>query len=455
MSTLSSLLAMAAILAITQDSACSQGIPYRLTPPWRIEIGPGIARIGEKEVQIQSPKAFDATPPEMISIQDEKQEALPLFRPQAGGWMKGLRLNRLKTEECTATGLLNPGSLRVKSEAGQSGVVYERGKDYEVDDFWGTVGRLEAGAIREGQGVFVDYQCTPCRLDTIVLTSGGEARYLQGEPGVGLVYPAREGEGEVPVVRLWFEGKMAGLTDDSIFPVTLTLEEAVSQLRRESQGQAEKNLPRTLSKLRKGEPVTVVAWGDSVTAGGGVENDPSQRYQEVFAHDLRERFPKSAITLVTAAWGGRGSRDYLEAPSGGEKDFVRDVLEPNPDLVIIEFVNDAYLDEERSQAHYARILSIFREHGIEVILLTPHLVRPDWMDVKGMKFEEDPRPYVKGLRKFARENGVALADASRIWCQLWQMGIPYITLETNSINHPDERGHRIFSDALMALFPES
>ena len=35
-----------------------------------------------------------------------------------------------------------------------------------------------------------------------------------------------------------------------------------------------------------------------------------------------------------------------EAPAGGTYDFQRDVPDRKPDLVTIEFVNDAYLDEE-------------------------------------------------------------------------------------------------------------
>lgn len=453
MSLLSPTLFVAVVFSISAVPVYSQGIPYKLVSPWKIEIGPGKTLVGTEEIHLKDPITLKLSPPITTSIENEKHESVPLFRPQAGGWMKGFQLQRLVTVECTATGLLHPESLRVKSGSNEAEILFERGKDYEVDDFWGTVGRLEGGKIGAGTTVTVDYQFTPCRLDTVVVTPKGEARYLPGEPGIGIVLPREETPGEVPILRIWFEGKMSGLSEDSIYPITLTMEQAIDHLKQMSKGQAETYLPKTLSKLQKGEPVRVVAWGDSVTAGGGVEGSPAQQYQEVFTAGLRARYPKSEITLLTAAWGGRGSRDYLEAPSGGEKDFVRDVLAPKPDLVVVEFVNDAYLDEERTQAHYGKILSIFREHGIEVILLTPHLVRPDWMDVKGMKFDEDPRGFVKGLRRFARENGVALADASSVWCQLWRMGIPYITLETNSINHPDQRGHRIFGDALMALFP--
>ena len=57
------------------------------------------------------------------------------------------------------------------------------------------------------------------------------------------------------------------------------------------------------------------------------------------------------------------------------------------------------------------------------------------------------------MKQFATDNSIALADGSSRWEKLWRQGIPYMSLEANSINHPDGRGMRLFSDALMALFP--
>ena len=56
------------------------------------------------------------------------------------------------------------------------------------------------------------------------------------------------------------------------------------------------------------------------------------------------------------------------------------------------------------------------------------------------------------LRQFAARHDVALADASLRYGRLWRQGIPYNTLMLNAINHPDERGMRLFADALIALF---
>lgn len=124
-----------------------------------------------------------------------------------------------------------------------------------------------------------------------------------------------------------------------------------------------------------------------------------------------------------------------------------------PDLVISEFVNDAGIPVVESEERYAKILSDFRSAGIEWIVLTPHYVRRDWMDLKQQHdCDEDPRPYVHFLRRFAAENNVGLADAALRWGHLWREGIPYETLFLNNINHPDALGLSFFADALMDFF---
>jgi lysophospholipase L1-like esterase len=435
-------------LAPTAATHPSNGIPARITDSWKVEVGPGKVILAGREIVLKEAVSLNVPAQSTIEIRNEKHDSLPVFNPNAGGWTKGAKLKDLITVECTATGLLLPESVQIKgTEDGK--VTYRQGTDFEMDGFWATVGRVETGPLKEGQPVWIDYDYVPCRLDSVVVDSAGQVKYVEGKPGTALVHPPNLSPGEKAILNIWLEGKTEGLTDNNLFPI-----EEVAKPAAGGEAQAEKLLPKTLAKLRSGGEVTIVAWGDSVTEGGGVETTPDLRYQNQFAKRLGERFPKAKVHLLNAGWGGRGSRDYLEAPRGGAKDFIRDVIDPKPDIVTIEFVNDAYLNEELTQVHYKKILDLLEGNGSEVILMTPHLVRPDWMQVSNMKFDEDPRPYVHGLHRFAKENGVALADASSLWCALWRQGIPYLTLEANSINHPDARGHQIFADALMGVFPE-
>lgn len=442
---------MALLCLAIAGSLCGAGevpLPVQVTGAWEVSVGPGQVVVGGCEVTIPVAVRIAIEPPETRLVRDECYTDLPVFDAAAPGWRKGARLRPLITEECSATGLLDEASLRVKTGPGDAPVL-TRGMDYDFDPFWATFGRLESGSIARRQAVFLDYTYRPNRLDAIIVTSAGAFERVPGTPGVGAMPPPMIPEGAARLANVWVPGHATALAEDAVFPVLPGESDAPPEA-----PVAEQLLPNTLRKLRAGETVTIVAWGDSVTNGGGVGNDMNNWYQHQIAARLRARFPRARVHMLTAAWGGSSSRQYLEAPAGGEHDFQRDVLDPKPDLVTIEFVNDAYLDQAGVQQHYRGILERLRGIDAEVVLFTPHLVRPDWMGVNTENVHADPRAYVAGLRQFAQENNVALADASSLWCALWRQGIPYTTLLANSINHPDARGMALFADAFMALFPE-
>ena len=447
--TFASLVLLTGVCASDALPALENAMPLRVAGPWVVEVGPGTVEVDDTRMEIEQAVTLHVEPPPLVTVQNERHAALPVFNPKTGGWRKGARLEELIAQECTATGLLLPETLRIRSCEDPT-VVYEVGKDYQLDPFWATFGIVEGSAIKPDQPVLVDYAYHPCRLDNIVLNANGGVRLVEGETGHGSQLPPKTAEGETVIGRIWLSGNTETLTDENLYPIALSEPAGPPATPRV----AKKLLPETLAKLRKGQPVTIVAWGDSVTNGGGVGAEHDLWYQHQFGALLRERFPESEITVLTAAWPGAGSRQYLEAPAGGKYDFVRDVLDPKPDLVTIEFVNDAYLDEQGTLAHYTPVLDRIRANGSEVILITPHLVRPDWLKTDTEKVDVDPRAYVRGLKQLAEEQDVALADASAEWCRLWRKGIPYTTLLGNAINHPDERGHRIFAYALIALFPK-
>jgi lysophospholipase L1-like esterase len=423
-----------------------KGMPIELAGDWQVKVGPGQVTLNGRAITLAQPVIVDIAPPQVVSVRDEEHPRLPMYNEKVGPWMRGLHPQALVAQECVATGLLVPGSLKVK--AGPGGAeVFEPGQDVKVEEYWTGVGRLEGSRIAENQKVWLDYDYVPCRLDSIVMDAAGRLKVVAGTPAANMAHPPTLPDGEIALARVWLQGPTAKLTDLNLYPIEWLGQVAASPV-------AEKLLPRTLQKLRAGERVHIVAWGDSVTCGGGVGNQTDLWYQNRFAAELRRCFPQAQIELRTAGWGGHDSKTYMAQPRGAEKDFVRDVLEPKPDLVTIEFVNDAWLNGEALQTQYAEIVGQISGVGAEIILIAPHLVRPEWMQVGDPRFDEDPRPYVRDLKQFALDNHIALADASTLWCRLWRQGIPYITYEANWINHPDARGHQLFAEALMGLFPE-
>ncbi len=410
---------------------------------------------GRVRVTVGEPTARAQTvrvpPPSMVSVKSERYATLPVFNPAAAGWVKGAQLQGVKAQETTTPGLLEADSLVVRDGPGSHARVFERGRDYEFDPFWGTFGRLTNGAINPEQPVFVSYRHALSRLDAVVLTRSGKIKLRKGEARPAAPLPPKNNEGERHLGNIWLPGVLTKLGPENLFPI---LEITYPEPPKPSPSVAERLLPKTLKKLQSGEPLRILAWGDSVTVGMYVPDWQHNRWQEQFVTRLRQRFPRANIELMTEAWGGRNTSSYLGEPPGSEHNYREKVLDAKPDLIVSEFVNDAGMSVTQTEERYAKLLADFQGIGAEWIILTPHYVRPDWMGLTSQRdIDNDPRPYVTGLREFTAKHSVALADASRRYGRLWRQGIPYNTLMLNSINHPDARGMKIFADALMELFP--
>lgn len=397
---------------------------------------------------------LDVPPPVAIRVEAERYVGLPKFTPEAGGgWKRGIALNGVKARECTTHGAIDPDSLKVSSGISHDAVTYERGVDYDADLEWGSVGFLPGGRIEPEQPVYISYAYTEQRLDSIILDASGNILLRLGIPHIATPLPPRLSKGETRLANLFVEGRMEYLDADHCFPI---LETSYPDVPRQAPSIAEFLLPETMRRLRDGEPLKILAWGDSVTSGSFLANVDKERWQSQFAAKLRARFPDAQIELLSEAWGGRTTSAYLSEPAGSIHNYREKVLDAKPDLIVTEFVNDAGLPEDQYEPLYGRMLSDIRGIGAEWIILAPHYVRPDWMGLtRQREIDDDPRSYVKFLRAFTTKNRIALADTSLRYGRLWRQGIPYNTFMMNNINHPDVRGMKIFAESLMALFSQA
>lgn len=405
---------------------------------------------GDWDVRVDLPgtrtQTVRVTPPVMINVTAEKYTAVPIFNPKAGGWMKGAQLRGVKTQETTSPKLLDTASFTLRAGPEPDAPLFTRGVDYEIDLDWGTFGRLAGSHIKPEQVVFASYRHAQMRLDAVVLTLDGRIVLHQGEPRVVAPAAPQVSAGERHLGNIYLPGFITKLDPDFLFPI---LEKAYPELPKSTNA----TVTRLERRLQEGQPLRILAWGDSVTDGAYLPDKNTQRWQEQFVARLRERFPEARIELITQAWGGRNTGSYLAERPGSPHNYRETVLAMKPDLIISEFVNDASLQPAQVEERYAKLLADFQAIGAEWIILTPHYVRPDWMGLtRERDIDKDPRPYVEGLRQFAAKHDVTLADASLRYGRLWREGIPYSTLLVNAINHPDVRGMSIFADALMALF---
>lgn len=412
-----------------------------------------ISLVGDWEIKVKSTNPpveaeLDVTPPIVNTVTAEEFKSLPVYNPTGGGWNNGAKLAGNIAEACATPELIDVPTLVLRAAADPNSATFVRGKDWEIENSWGTFGRLAGGAITEQTPVFASYKHTSLRLDAIVLGTDGKLTIRQGKGAPAAPQVPAIAAGETHLANIWIPGPISKLTADHLFPIS---ESAFPNSVASDKSAIEKSLPRVLAKLQNGEPLRILAWGDSVTEC--VYLPQQEKWQEQFATRLRAAYPKAKIELLSEGWGGRSTASYLAASPGSGRNFKEKVLDVKPDLIISEFVNDAGLSPDAVETQYGKMLTDFQSIGAEWIILSPHYVRPSWMALTREKeIDNDARPYVAGLRAFATKHPVALADASARYGRLWRQGIPYSSLMVNSINHPNTAGMKIFADALMELF---
>lgn len=405
----------------------------------KIKIKSGELFIKGKKIKIK-PKEFSLDPPSIISVENE---TVLIGDEKPEGWWSGTKLSGCKTHllyHCLPNCLV-PHSVVVKSVDGSS--IYEEGKDYLVDHIWGAIGRIQEGRIPQKAEVSVSYKYSLQRIDLIQANEEGELSLKKGEEVKTCPVPPQPDKGYYPVVNVYLPYHTKELTEELVYPVNALFPEP-SKVQIKGNSQFVKN---TLSKLRKGDRVTIVFWGDSVTVGGDASS-PDKAFPALFVSLLKERFPKAKIETVNAGIGGTNTNQRLP-------NIKEEVLKYDPDLVVIEFVNDMGFTEENLRRNYNQAIDLIRGQGGEIIILTPHFTMPSMMGLSSVKNARETRPAVEILRKIAKERSVGLADVSKRWENLSNEGIPYVTLLYNGINHPDDRGHKIFAEELLKFFPRN
>ena len=394
-----------------------------------VSVLPGVCRLGESTVKVAQSQAMKIEPLESIAVNDEEYE---LTGDAPDRWIKGTHLKGCVGAGGTALpGCLVPGSVVVKLS---DGTIAKENADYRLDTKWAGLSRIPTGRI--GPKVRISYRVGQMRLDSIVISSDGKVTLAKGKAERSTPEPPDISKGSLRLANVFVSPSNA--------PQVLVIADGFVEPNENLSALRATLVEKTLGKLRQGKPVTIVAWGDSVTAGGEAST-PERAFAKLFATRLAERFAKSKVTVVNAGIGGSNTVGRLP-------NLHAEVLAHQPDLVTIEFVNDMGLPEATVRENLDSAFRQIRAAGAEVILITPHFTMPEMMGRQTWRGPES-RPTVTVLRQIAEEKSVALADVSQRWEHLEKEGIPYITLLENGINHPDDRGHELFVRELLTFFP--
>ena len=203
-------------------------------------------------------------------------------------------------------------------------------------------------------------------------------------------------------------------------------------------------LPKTRQKLEAGQQVRIVAFGDSITAGGDA-SEPSLIFWERWASALRAKYPRASVEAINGATGGDSTVQGLQR-------LEQKVLQQKPDLVLIGFgMNDhnregygVPLDAFAANLR-TMIARIRASTGAEIVLFSAFPPNPKWhfgshnMDA-----------YADATERVAREEHCAYADVYHYWMSQAARKKPEDLL-ANNINHPNDFGHWIYLEALLAI----
>lgn len=192
-------------------------------------------------------------------------------------------------------------------------------------------------------------------------------------------------------------------------------------------------LEKVMEKIQKGEKVSIMAIGGSVTEGAGAKNF-SYSYGEQFIYSLQETYPDSQIHYYNAGLGGTPSTLGLMRY---ERD-VTEVIGGNPDLVIIEFAVNDYQEPTKARAYESLVRTILEKENSPAVLLLFAVFESKW----NLQEQYIPIGNHYGLPMVSIRDAIATAYASNKLTDKEFFA---------DIYHPTNYGHEIMADCLEEL----
>ena len=210
--------------------------------------------------------------------------------------------------------------------------------------------------------------------------------------------------------------------------------------------------------LEKEGPITIVAFGDSITHGALRRGEIN--YETVFWNLLRKRILEVSnyvpVNVINAGIGGTSAARSLDR-------IDKQVLSHSPDLVIVCFgLNDV---NGPLEAYLSSLKIIFEkcvDSGSDVIFMTPNMCtnRIDY-SIKEKEIQNAAQrvmktvnegwldKYIEEAKKVCDEEKVPVCDCYSIWKKLDNSGVDITSMLSNKLNHPIKEMHWMFAYELV------
>jgi acyl-CoA thioesterase I len=197
---------------------------------------------------------------------------------------------------------------------------------------------------------------------------------------------------------------------------------------------------KTISKLKSGEDVKIIAIGDSLTYGWMV----SKGYLDFLKEMLRKRYPKASFQIVNKGIPG-------DTAAGGLDRIDTDVYFYNPDCVLLEFaLNDAFCGfspELFGRNIQEMIAGIRNNTEAEIVLVTAV-----WLD-DPTSYDFVEKSFYGKLEEMAQKFGLPVARVHEHWRRQVQSGaVDFQELVQFDGVHPTVVGYKLMAEAVMDVF---
>jgi lysophospholipase L1-like esterase len=197
-------------------------------------------------------------------------------------------------------------------------------------------------------------------------------------------------------------------------------------------------IEKTLANLRNGCDVTIVAYGDSITAGYAVRRG----FPTFWKEKLVQKYPDVRIEMINSGVSGDTTMDGV-----ARLDWA--VLSYEPDLVTINFgINDCVfgLDLEEFEANFVEMIRRIRSGPASEILLLSS------QPLETPPYDRRVLDYYQAIERVAKEMDAGFVDVNRAWMDRVKAGTPLGSFIIPGLDHPNEAGYRIIAEELMKLF---
>lgn len=210
--------------------------------------------------------------------------------------------------------------------------------------------------------------------------------------------------------------------------------------------------------LEKNGPITIVAFGDSVTHGA--LGDDQLHYETVYHNLLKKKLNAVRdyvpVNVINAGIGGITAAESLDR-------MESQVMAHNPDLVIICFgLNDVNRDLDSYLDALTAMFARCNLSKVDVIFMTPNMLNTYIAEgtaerylayaEKTASFQNEGRMdlFMNSAVELAQSMGVPVCDCYSKWKELAKTQ-DTTKLLANKINHPTPEMHELFAQELFKV----